>query len=71
MYHFQMEIPLVENLESSPIIRKRKKFFTGREIIGKLKKHNNKTSEVCKEITEELCPHNLSEMEEGEAQDIL
>ena len=71
MYHFQMEIPLVENLESSPIIRKRKKFFTGREIIGKLKEHNNKISEVCKEITEELCPHNLSEMEEGEAQDIL
>ena len=66
-----MEISQAENLENSPIIRKSNKLFTGKEIIDKLKEHNNKISEVCREITEELCPEKLSEMEAEEAHDIL
>ena len=42
---------------------KRKKFFTKGEQLDVLKTNNFKISEVCKEITEELCPFDLSEVE--------
>ena len=64
---FEME----EEPGGSPIFKKRKKFFTGAEIIEKLKENDHKIRKVCQDITEELCPIDLNEKESDEADDIL
>ena len=50
---------------------KRKKFFSKGEILEVLKTNNFKISEVCKEITEELCPFDLSEVEAEDVEEKL
>ena len=53
------------------MLRKRKKFFTAGEVIEKLKEKNHKIKEVCEELTEELCPYDLSDKEANETDEIF
>ena len=56
---------------SPPVLIKRKKFFTAGEVIEKLKEKNHKIKEVCEELTEELCPYDLSDKEANETDEIF
>ena len=46
-----------------PSNSKQKKFFTAGEIIKRLKEKDHKITEVCRELTDELCPLDLDDKE--------
>ena len=50
---------------------KRKKYVTKREVMDKLKKHDQVIKDVCMEICEELCPFDINDEEALQMEDRL
>ena len=70
---FRISLLSSSNMEKSKSssASKRKKFYTKGEVIELLKQKNHKIMDVSREITEALCPFDLTETEDDDISEKL